>query len=102
MTELVYVYKDVKSFKVWGYDFYSRDDGTGEVIYYWGPAGKPMQQLQKQRKEGLHCNLYDAVRHKVESKLLEGYLPIPNHIYFGAVEKFEDNIRAAIAKAKGE
>lgn len=94
MAQYVWIYKDLHSFKVWGYDLYqNQSEHTGQVIYYWGPAGKPMNQLQKKEHNGNYWEMVDEVRDKIDEKEREGYKRVPNMVYFDAVYDFIETLQ---------
>lgn len=97
MAHTVWVYRDPHSFKMWGYDmFHSKSTGETEVIYYWGPAGRHMQALQKKRKTGKWFEIWAEVDKAIKGKEAKGYRPVSNHLYFSAVETFIETVEEAL------
>lgn len=102
MADRVWICKNCKSFKVWGFDIYkNRDDNNGRVIYYWGSAGRGMQHLTKKEVMGRYWDLADNVKSQILDKMSKGYVAVPNHAYFEAIMDFYIKIENMIANAKG-
>jgi len=86
MAAYVFVNITAGHFKVWGYDFFSSDNG-GQVITYWGRIGLPMQHLTKNNKHFENSgDGFDYCRKKCDEKFCKQYKAIPNWLYFSLIE----------------
>lgn len=87
MSNYVFINISDNHFKVWGFDCWQCDDGTGSITTYWGKIGKRMQYLQKHTKEYKRWyDAYDYCKKKVEEKFCNRYVAIPNWMYFQMIE----------------
>lgn len=86
MSKFVYTNILKYSFKMWGYDLFVSDDGSAEVIVYWGRIGLPMDRLFKKRKYfQTHNEAYLYIKERLIAKKSKGYKAIENYKYFDAI-----------------
>lgn len=79
----VWVCLDKKSAKMWGYTAFKNNDGSWDVIYYYGPVGRDMDFLNSTKKHYATTGVARLAIEKLEAdKKHKGYKAMTNMAYF--------------------